>query len=581
MIASKKFVASSAHQNNMRLKWAGRSICSIIARLATMLVFLAQFVALLVLVWTFKRFLSKRDIDNIPGPKPESFIKGNMGQIFSASNVGWKIHSMISEQYGRVARLWGPFGLKYLETYDPKAMHHIFVKDQVIYEETSSFFARNIVAFGQGISTTQGEPHKKQRKMLNPVFSITYMRNMIPIFSDIAKKIEKAITIKLAQAQGAQEVDVLHWMSRAALEMIGQSGFGYSFDPLVEGTKPHPFCDAAKAFSPNSANLALEIEYLLPTIVKIGSPRFRRWLVDHFPSRRLRAYRDMVDTWHWTMTQIFEEKKRALMGGDEALANQVEQAKDLLSILIKANIAASEEDRVSDEEVLGQMSSFIFAATDTTSNALSRTLHLLASQPEIQERLRAEVTEAREAHGGDIPYDDLVSLPFMDAVCRETLRLHPPVPMVPRISRQDIILPLLTTIKGIDGREMESILVPKDTKIFISIQNANRDPLLWGPDSLEWIPERWLRPLPQALHEAHMPGIYSHLLTFLGGGRACMGFKFSQLEMKVVLSTLISQFHFYPPRKEIVWQMGVITTPTVKDSPETPQLPLIVELVKA
>ncbi|KAG5730701.1 hypothetical protein E4T56_gene4049 [Termitomyces sp. T112] len=78
-----------------------------------------------------------------------------------------------------------------------------------------------------------------------------------------------------------------------------------------------------------------------------------------------------------------------------------------------------------------------------------------------------------------------------------------------------------------------------------------------------------------------MPGIYSHLLTFLGGGRACMGFKFSQLEMKVVLSTLISQFRFYPPRKEIAWQMTVITTPTVKDSPETPQLPLIVELVKA
>ncbi|KAG5730703.1 Leukotriene-B(4) omega-hydroxylase 2 [Termitomyces sp. T112] len=164
----------------------------------------------------------------------------------------------------------------------------------------------------------------------------------------------------------------------------------------------------------------------------------------------------MVDTWHWTMTRIFEEKKRALMEGDEALANQVEQAKDLLSILIKANIDASEEDKVSDEEVLGQMSSFIFAATDTTSNALSRTLHLLASQPEIQERLRAEVTEAREAHGGDIPYDDLVSLPFMDAVCRETLRLHPPVPMVPRISRQDIILPLLTPIKGNDGRDNSS-----------------------------------------------------------------------------------------------------------------------------
>ena len=68
-------------------------------------------------------------------------------------------------------------------------------------------------------------------------------------------------------------------------------------------------------------------------------------------------------------------------------------------------------------------STFAFAATDTTSNALSRTLHILALHPEIQERLRAEVGQARKAHEGDVPYDDLVSLPFMDAVCRETLRL--------------------------------------------------------------------------------------------------------------------------------------------------------------
>ncbi|KAG6893954.1 hypothetical protein C0992_008024, partial [Termitomyces sp. T32_za158] len=390
-------------------------------------------------------------------------------------------------------------------------------------------------------------------------------------------------------------VDVLHWMSRAALEMIGQSGLGYSFDPLVEGTPPHPFCGAAKAFAPTVSSLAFEIQYLLPIIVKTGFPRFWRWLVDHAPSRRLRAMRDMVDTWDQTTKEILQLKTKALMEGDESLANQIGQAKDLLSILMKANMETSEKDKLTDKEVLGHVSNpisidsidtspthqltFVFAATDTTSNALSRTLHTLALHPEAQERLRAEVVEARQAHNGDIPYDNLVSLPFLDAVCRETLRLHAPVPRASRISRQDILLPLSTPIKGVDGREMESILVPRDTKILISILNANRDPLLWGPDSLEWKPERWLGPLPEALHEAHMPGIYSHLLTFLGGGRACIGFKFSQLEMKVILSTFISQFRFYPPKKEIVWQMGDITTPTLRDSPKMPQLPLVVELV--
>lgn len=59
---------------------------------------------------------------------------------------------------------------------------------------------------------------------------------------------------------------------------------------------------------------------------------------------------------------------------------------------------------------------------DTTSNALSRTLHILAQRPDVQERLRDEIIEA--GHGDNISYDELVSLPYLDAVCRETLRLY-------------------------------------------------------------------------------------------------------------------------------------------------------------
>ncbi|KAG6876197.1 hypothetical protein C0993_004968 [Termitomyces sp. T159_Od127] len=101
--------------------------------------------------------------------------------------------------------------------------------------------------------------------------------------------------------------------------MIGQSGVGYSFDPLVDGVTPHPFSGAAKAFA------------------------------------RLRAVRDMVDIWDRTTKQIFEEKQKALMEGDQALASQIESAKDLLSILMKANMEASEEDKLPEKEVLGQM----------------------------------------------------------------------------------------------------------------------------------------------------------------------------------------------------------------------------------
>lgn len=68
------------------------------------------------------------------------------------------------------------------------------------------------------------------------------------------------------------------------------------------------------------------------------------------------------------------------------------------------------------------ISSLTFAGTDTTSNALAKILDILADKQDIQDKLRAEIVEAR--NGQDIGYDQLVELPYLDAVCRETLRLY-------------------------------------------------------------------------------------------------------------------------------------------------------------
>ncbi|KAJ3808173.1 cytochrome P450-like protein [Lentinula lateritia] len=126
-------------------------------------------------------------------------------------------------------------------------------------------------------------------------------------------------------------------------------------------------------------------------------------------------------------------------------------------------------------------------------------------------------------------------------------------------ARQDAIIPLLKPIIGLDGTEVHEK----------SIGNAG-----------EWKQERWLSPLPKALLEVRIPGVYSHLMTFLGGGRSCIGFKFSQLEMKVVISTLVEKFQFSPSSNDskIFWQMNGVTAPVIgKDN--HPQLPICISLV--
>jgi cytochrome P450 len=69
-------------------------------------------------------------------------------------------------------------------------------------------------------------------------------------------------------------------------------------------------------------------------------------------------------------------------------------------------------------------STLTFAAMDTTSNALSRIIHLLSTHQDVQSKLREEIVDARSRHGhGNLGYDELVALPYLDAICRETLRL--------------------------------------------------------------------------------------------------------------------------------------------------------------
>ena len=107
-----------------------------------------------------------------------------------------------------------------------------------------------------------------------------------------------------------------------------------------------------------------------------------------------------------------------------------------------------------------------------------------------------------------------------------------------------MLLPLSEPIRMGDGSVISSLPVPKGTRLIPNLEACNVDPALWGADAREWRPARWLQPLPKAVEEARVPGIYSHMyvlvsrlrsiccemnamvtlhrMTFLSGNKACM-----------------------------------------------------------
>ncbi|KAF6751311.1 cytochrome P450 [Ephemerocybe angulata] len=543
--------------------------------------------------WSFlKRFVLKDPFAHLQGPPSPSVITGCMEMLFSKEGLGY--HDQLVKTYGRLFRVPGLFNSTLIYVYDPKALHHILIKDTHIFEEGSDFLLTNKTVWGKGLVAVVGDDHRRQRKILNPAFSIKHMREMTPTFYGIVHKLRDSITKQVSQ--GEEKIDILSWMTRTALELIGQSGFGYSFDNLEHDAPEHPYSASIKnyLYVPQSALLPLHVLlvfthdlailirsavnaplimlpriFLLPYVHNLGSPRFRRAVIDALPWKGLHDVRDIADVMDKTAVEIFESSKRALKDSESDMSQRVGGGKDIMSILLRENINASVEDKLPDEEILAQISTFIFAGMDTTSNALARTIDLLGEHQDIQDKLRKEISEACGSHEGDLDYDTLTQLPFLDAVCRESLRLHPPSPFIMREAIADGVLPVSKPIITKDGREINEVFVPKGTMLFLSLHQCNREPEIWGPDAAEWNPERWMSPLPSTVTDARIPGIYSNMMTFLGGPRSCIGFKFSQLEMKTVLSVLVQRFKFAPSGKKVVWQNNGIMQPTTEDAPLT------------
>ncbi|KAJ2930969.1 hypothetical protein H1R20_g6127, partial [Candolleomyces eurysporus] len=543
-------------------------------------------------------------LESVAGPDGGSLLAGHFDKLFSPSE-GWEFHKHIAETYGGVVKLSGPLGEKTLYVFDPKALYHVIVKDLYIFEESKGFSVFAGLTWGQGLLATVGEQHRKQRKMLNPVFSMGHMRGVIPSFYEVVHRLSDTFEDQLASSGGAKEIEMVHWVKRTSLELIGKSGLGYSFDALTENAVEHPYSRSVKMFNEVSSKLIFAQTFFLPLVYNIGSPKFRRWVVDTVPWKNLHELRDIVDVMHGAACEIVEVKKREYYENKkkEEMGLDVDEGKagkgkDIISVLIKANMEADERDKLDDAELTGQIATLTFAAMDTTSSALARLLHLLSEHQAVQNKLRDEIQRAyaskssggrapsdedEEETEGQLNYDELMNLSYLDGVVRETLRLYPPAPTVLRETLQDVVLPFSKPLLSSDGKTyITEVVVPKGTKVFPGLYAANRNRDVWGEDAEEWKPERWVKASEtgQKVVNERIPGVYSHLMTFIGGGRACIGFKFAELEIKVTLCVLLSKFKFNMPKdKNISWRMTPVVTPSV-DGGNQPKMPLVVTRVQ-
>ena len=135
--------------------------------------------------------------------------------------------------------------------------------------------------------------------------------------------------------------------------------------------------------------------------------------------------------------------------------------------------------------MLAQIPTFLGAGHETTSTGTAWALFALGGAPAAQTRLRAELRAL--AGSTDNPtMDELNALPYLDAVVRETMRVHAPVPSSIRIATRDDVIPLSTPYVDVHGQVHDAVRVSKGTPIFIPILAINRSKALWGEDAHEF-----------------------------------------------------------------------------------------------
>ncbi|KAL2422000.1 Cytochrome P450 monooxygenase FUM15 [Exophiala dermatitidis] len=483
----------------------------------------------------YPRFVSPlRDLPTVPG-----------GSFF-----GGQFPALIKEPSGVPLRRWANeipndgliryfhlFGRERLLITEPKALAEVlttknydFIKPELLRSGLSQ-------VLGVGILLAEGDEHKAQRKNLMPAFHFRHIKELYPIFWSKSMEMVQCIQSELEKAQASApdkseaqpfSVEIGEWVSRATLDIIGVAGMGQDLNALHDPTNELNRVYRAVFTPDRTAQLVAVLQFFLPPFVLRSLPLARNKMT----SAAAKVARD-------TAQRLVDQKKKRLAEAAANAEKQIEKPKQSTDLDITS--VALESGGFTDKELVDNMMTFLAAGHETTASAFTWAVYMLCQHPEIQTRLRREIHQhlpksasASASFGSSdsdskvvITHDMIDNMPYLHAVCQETLRLWAPVPLTLRKTAVDT--------------SIQNHFVPRDTMIILSPWAVNHNFALWGPDADKFNPDRWMAP-----GQANAGGAVSNyaFLTFLHGPRSCIGMKFAQAEFACLVAAFVGSFEF-------------------------------------
>jgi cytochrome P450 len=362
----------------------------------------------------------------------------------------------------------------------PEANHYMTVSHAGDFSWREGRMGDLIPLLGDGLLTTDGEFHRRSRRIMLPAF---HHEAIAAALATMQGEIDQ----RLDELADGAKIDLYRWTRRLALRIAMRALFG--LDPDAAGAR----ADVARCFEVGLGFWAHD--YLLQVLRGPGTP-----------FARMQQARGRLD--------------RILL--DEIRRRREERARgqDLLSLLLDATDEAGE--RLSDQQVRDQVMTLLFAGHDTTTSTIGFMFYELAHHPEIAAALRDELTA--EVGAGPPEAAQLMSgkLKLLEMVQDETLRMYPPAWIGPR--------------KAMRTYEFAGQQVPRDAYVSYSSWVSHHLPHVF-PEPREFRPDRFSPERKSALPK----GAY---IPFGGGSRICIGMRFGQLEVKAIAAALVRRFEF-------------------------------------
>ena len=331
---------------------------------------------------------------------------------------------------------------------------------------------------GQGLLTSEGAMHLRQRRLMQPAFH----RDRIAGYGDLM--VGYADRMRNAWTDGAT-LDIAREMNRLTLSIVGRT----LFDVDVES-------QAAAVGEALTAVMESFWMMMLPfaeVLERLPVPKLRR-------ARMARARLDAI------IYRMIADRRAS--GRDHG---------DLLSMLLTAQ---DEDDGggMTDQQVRDEAMTIFLAGHETTANALTWTWYLLSGAPDVEAKLHAEVDRVLQ---GRLPtMGDLASLPYVERVVTESMRLYPPAWIIGR--------------RAIAEYQLGEYVVPPRSILVMSPYIMQRDPRFYA-DPERFDPDRWTPEFRAALPKfAYFP--------FGGGPRQCIGESFAWMELILLVATIAQQW---------------------------------------